>query len=238
MKKIFIFIALTLFFGFLALSTAAKTIEKEKGYISVNSSLNKEIPPNLAEITIEIETSDKSLQKASQDNKEIADKVYSSVKALLGAEDSIKTNNYSAKPVYIYTKENKKIFDKYVVNNAILVRTKKIDIISKLIDTAIAQGAKTINNLSFLAVDYDNVCNEILAELTKKAYNQAFSVSKSINSQITGIKSINATCSSENIPRAFYGMMSKAAADNESATPIESGKIKIYANIDASFYVK
>lgn len=240
MKKIFIFITLILLFGFAVLSTTAAITEKEKGYISVNTSDNKEISPDLAEITIEIETSDKLLQKASQDNKEIAGKVYSNIKALLGAEDSIKTNNYTAKPLYIYTKENKRIFDKYVVNNTILVRTKKTDIIPKLIDTAIAQGAKTVKDLSFLASDYDNICNEILAELTKKAYNQAFSVSKSINSHIAGIKSINAVCNSESSPspRAFYGMMSKAAADNESETPVESGKIKIYANIAASFYVK
>lgn len=238
MKKILVSIFVLSVFMLVSLSTKAETIEKDKGYISVNESTTKEVSPNQAEISINIETSDKSLQKASDDNKAVANKVYSSLKALLGADDYIKTSDYSAKPQYIYTKENKKVLDKYVVSNTIVVRTKKIELVSKFIDTAIAQGATNIDNLQFLAVDYDCACNDTLAELTKKAYVKAYSVAKSVNSQIIGVKSINVTCNSDNSPRPYYGMMAKSSMDSVSATPIESGKIKIYANVDASFYVK
>lgn len=223
---------------FIGLSTMADTVEKERGYISVNASVTKEISPNQAEIAIGIETTDKSLKKASENNKIIANKVYSSLKSLLGPEDSIKTSDYSAKPQYIYTKDNKKLFDSYLVSNLVTVKTKKLELVSSLIDTAIAQGATNVNNLQFLVVDYDSACSDALAELTKKAHSQASSVAKSINSQLTGIKSINATCNPENNARPIYPMMMKAAVDSVSATPIESGKIKIYANLDASFYVK
>ena len=232
--SIFVFVCLIC----LSVSTKAETIEKDKGYISVNESSTKEISPNQAEISVNVETSDKSLQKASEDNKVISNKVYSSLKALLGADDYIKTSIYSAKPQYTYTKENKKVLDKYIVSNKIAVRTKKIELVPKFIDTALAQGATNIDDLQFLAVDYDCVCNDVLAELTKKAYTQANSAAKSINTQIIGVKSINATCNTENNQRPYYAMMAKSSMDSVSATPIESGKIKIYANVDASFYVK
>jgi uncharacterized protein len=236
MKKI---LAIILFLVvFVTLSSNAETIEKDKGYISVNESITKEISPNQAEISISIETSDKSLKQASEDNKVIANKVYSSLKALLGTNDYIKTSNYSAKPVYIYTKENKKVLDKYSVSNMVIIKTKSTDLVSKLIDTAIAQRATNIDNLQFTATDYDNACNEALSELTKKAQTKANSVANSINSQIIGIKSINATCNTDNGPRPYYAMMARGAMDSASSTPIESGKIKIYANLDASFYVK
>lgn len=237
MKKLLILIVL-ISVGLVGLSTMADTVEKDKGFISVNTSTTKEISPNQAEIAIGIETTDKSLQKASSDNKIIANKVYSSLKSLLGAEDSIKTSDYSARPQYIYTKDNKKCLDSYIVSNVVTVKTKKLELVSKLVDTAITQGATNVNNLQFSTVDYDGACSDALAELAKKAHTQAYSVAKSINSQITGIKSINATCNPENNQRPIYPMMMKATVDSGSATPIESGKIKIYANVDASFYVK
>lgn len=237
-RNLTILFAIVFLFAFIRLSTTAETVEKDKGYISVNESITKEISPNQAEISIGIETSDKSLQVASENNKRIAGKVYSSLKSLLGTEDYIKTSNYSARPEYVYTRENKRVLDKYVVSNTVMIRTKKMELVSKLIDTAIDQGATNVQSLRFLAVDYDSSCNDTLAELTKKAYSKANSIAKSINSQITGVKSLNVTCSSEDNARPVYGMMMKNTMEAGSVTPIETGKIKIYANVDASFYVK
>ena len=223
------------------LSSAAAVVEKDAGYVSVNASSTKEIAPNQAEITVNIETSDKSFQKASAENKVIADKVYSSLKALLNTEngDYVKTGNYSATPVYIYTKENKKVFDKYVVKNNVVVRTQNTELVSKIIDTAIAQGATEVNDLQFLVADYDSACSELLAGLAQKAYMQANIVAASIGQRIAGTKSINLTCNPDGGSRPRYMMRAKLSMDNASVnTPIESGKIKIFANVDASFYVK
>ena len=223
------------------LSSSATTVEKDAGYISVNASSTKEVAPNEAEITINIETSDKSSQKASDDNKIIADKVYSSLKAILNINkgDYIKTQGYSVNPIYTYTKDNKKVFDKYVVSNNVIVRTKNTELVSKIVDTAITKGATKVNDLQFLVSDYDSACNEVLSALTKRAYLQATTIAKSINSEIIGTKSIASSCNPENNQRPYYAMMAKSSMDNStSSTPIEGGKMKIYANIDASFYVK
>lgn len=238
MKKFLIFVSVLIVILFAKLTTSAETVDKEKGYISLSFSSTKDISPNQAEITIGIETSDNSMKKAVEDNNTIANKVYSTLKPLLGSDDYIKTNNYSARPEYSYTKDNKKVLDKYVVTNSVVVKTKKTDLVSKLIDSSIAQGATNINNLQFSATNYDSSCNDTLAELTKKTYAQANSIAKSINSQVIGIKSINATCNTDNAPRPYYAMMAPCAKDIAgSSTPIETGKVKIYANVDASFYV-
>lgn len=238
MKKTLVSATILVLLAFVGLCAIAETTEKDKGYISVSSSTSQEVSPNQAEISISIETSDKSLQIASNENKKIANNVYSSLKSILCKDDYIKTSNYSAYPQYIYTKENKKVFDKYVVKNSVVVRTKNTNIVPKLIDTAIAQGATGINNLRFSDSNIDEACNDALAELTKKTYMQADTVAKSINAQIAGIKSIDTSCNSENSSMPYAPMMANKAMDSVGATPIESGKIKIYANINASFYVK
>lgn len=237
MKKI-----ISAFFLFLLISAVAIPAEtqKEEGYISTNFSQTKEISPNIAEISIAIETSAQTLQKASDDNKAISEKVYSGLKNIINTSngDYIKTKNFSARPVYIHTKENKRILDKYVVSNTINVKTKNVDSVSKIIDKSIELGATNVNNLEFLVADYDSACNELLAELTKKAYTQASSVAAAINAKVLGVKSINTTCSTQNNSMPYYTMLAKSSEDSSKSTPLESGKIKIYANIDASFYVK
>lgn len=238
MKKAVIYALVASAFVSFSLSALSETTEKDKGYISVNESWTKDICPDQAEISISIETSDKSLKNASEVNKTLANRVYISLKALLEPSDYIKTSTYRATPIYIYTKENQRIFDKYLVSNTVTAKTKNIDLVSKLIDTAISQGATRIENLQFSSTDYDDECNDLLSDLTKKAYKKANTVAISTKASITGIKSINATCNADNYPRPIYPMMAKALTDSVSSTPIESGKVKIYANIDASFYVK
>ncbi len=239
MKRVLLTLTLLVAMFFVTVRANAEITDKEQGYISVSESSTKEITPNQAEISVGIETSDISLQKATEDNKKIANKVYTSLKAMIGAEDSIKTSNYSAYPHYIYTKEGKKNLDKYIVSNTVIVKTKNINLVSKLIDTATAQGATSVANLQFSAINYEDQYNDLLAELTQKAYNKANSIAKSIKSQITGVKTINASCNAENNSRPMYGMAKAAMEDSAGAsTPIESGKLKIYANVNASFYVK
>lgn len=243
MKKILItiFTLITAIFGTVNPIFANPVVEKDCGYISVSTSMTQEISPNQAEISINIQTSDRNLQKASADNKIIADRVYSALKSLLNTEkgDYIKTQGFSAAPQYIYNKDNKRVFDKYLVSNNILIKTKNTTIVPKLIDTAIAQGATNVNNLRFSVIDYDTEANEILANLTKKAYSQATCVANSINAKIVGVKSISSSVNTDDNNRPMYKMMAVGMEnDSASQTPIESGKVKLYANIDASFYVK
>lgn len=238
MKKILLSATVMFLLACAGLCAIAETTERDKGYISVSASTSQEVSPNQAEISISIETSDKSMQVASNDNKKIANNVYSNLKSLLSKDDYIKTNNYSAYPQYIYTKENKKVFDKYIVKNSVVVKTKQTSLVPKLIDTAISQGATGVNNLQFSTSDFDEACNGALAELTTKAYIQANSVAKSINAQIAGIKSIDTTCNTEGNSMPYAPMMMSDAMGKSISTPIESGKIKLYANVNASFYVK
>lgn len=243
MKKVLLSaLLLTAVIGTVATTNASTTpvATKDKGSVSVNLSASREIAPNMAEVTFSIETSDKSLQKASADNKVAADAVYSSLKALINPEkgDYIKTANFRANPEYVYVKE-KRVFDKYVVSNEIVVNTKNINLVAKLVDTAIAKGATNVNNLDFTVSNYDSQCNEMLAETTKRVYSQANAIAGSIGSKVIGVKNINASCSSQNTLQPMYARlnMAKGAETQDSATPIDAGKVKIRANVNADFFV-
>ena len=237
MKKISVLILLLFLLFFNGSFSIAKTVKDESGVIEVSASQFKEITPNQAEISIVIQNSAKVLETAVDENNLIANKVYSGLKKLLGTDDTIKTGKYSAKPQYQYTRDNKRVFDKYVVTNTVEIKTNDTGLISKLTSTAISQGATGVQHLRFSAVDYNSDCNTLLADLTKQARSQADAVAKSINSKIVGIKHIQTTCNLEGQSRPLYGAMLKEDS-NSFSIPIESGKVKIYARINASFFVE
>ena len=218
----------------------------ERGFVSVTTYANTELPPDVVEISIAVQTEDsKSLQKATEENKQISDKVYSALSSMINKNDGdfVKTANYSAAPVYNY-RNNKKELVKYEVSNSIIVHTKSVKDAGKIIDKAIALGATNINDLNFSVSSYDKQCDELLSIAAKKAYTRAGILASSAHNTLAGIKSLNGNCSTASaMPQ--YRMHAKnasfgAAVDSESAgaSPIQGGVIKLHANLNASYFVK
>lgn len=250
MKKTLIAIMVfSLIAGVANLSTQAVTTEttKDRGYISVNTSSDMEIAPDVAEISFAIKTSDsKSMQKATNANKEISDKVYTELKSLINpaAGDYIKTSNFNASPVYSYS-NSKRNLEKYEVSNRVVVHTKSIDNVGKMIDNAITAGATNVDSLSFSLSNYESQCDELIAKAAKKAYGRANLLAKVMNTTVTGISNLNTNCSANGSsqPRLYMAKnMLAATADSASETAsgmsISNGVIKINANINATFFVK
>ncbi len=220
--------------------------EQQRGYISVNTTENVEIAPDVAEITFTIKTTDtKSIEKATIANKELSAKVLKELKSLINQNngDYIKTSDFNANPIYSYT-NSKKIFERYEVSNRVLVHTKSIDKLGLMIDKSVSAGATNVDNLSFSVSNYESQCNELLKLATKKAKTRADVVAESLSTYIIGINNIGTSCSANNYnqPRLYMAknMISDVAAESAqaNATTISNGVIKINANVNASFYVK
>lgn len=219
----------------------------ERGYISVNTSANTEIAPDVAEVSIAVQTYDnKSMQKATLQNKEISDKVIAALKSMINTSngDYIKTSDFNASPIYTYS-GNKRNLDKYQVSNSVIVHTKSIDKVGNMIDKAIALGATNVNSLSFSVSSYEDKCNDLLELASKRARLRAEAVAKVVPTSITGVRTMDVSCSANNAVRTQYRFMKSnmlmdaaGAAPEASSTSIESGVIKIFANVNASYFVK
>ena len=235
--------------GYTLSSFAADASTPERATVSVNTNSNAEISPDTVEISVSIKTKDnKSLQKAATENKLISDKVYSSFKAMINSQngDYVKTADYAARPVYSYN-NNKKIFDRYEVNNSVIVHTRNIDMAGSIIDKAISLGASDVNYLNFSVSNYEDKCLDLLNDVSQKAKKRADIVAKSSGTYVTGVKNMNLTCSENSSNRVQYKTFERnmalmatdgAAAAPEVATPIQYGTIKIFANLNAVYFIK
>lgn len=216
------------------------------GTIDINLSGTKEISPNAFQMTFTVETVNKDSQMAIKENKENSENLYNALKSAIKTDrgDYIKTSNYSVRPNYEYGSKGKKTLKGYTVTNSVIVFVKDTMSVAKFINIASTKGITEVANLTFKATEYENECNALLAELSKKASKRANSALKPLNMQIIGLKSMNTNCSDTTArPYVNYAMRSKelmsvsADAGVEESAPIEVGKTILNANINASFYV-
>jgi len=230
------------------LSGTAIAAAGDRGSISVSTSANTEVAPDVAEVSFAVRTTDnKSMQKATQMNKEASDRVLSVLGSMLTPAngDYIKTSDYSASPVYTYS-SGKRNFDKYEVSNRVIIHTKSIDKIGSMIDKAIEAGATNVDSLNFSVSTYDAQCNDLLAIATKKAQTRAGLIVKTLGTTLDGVKSFDVSCNANNYnqtPRFYMAKnmladTAEAETSGGSSTSISGGVIKIYANVNASFFVK
>lgn len=244
MKKVLLSIAvLGLVLGCTSVQAISDTIER--GYISISTSANTELAPDVAEVSIAVQTFDsKSMQKATLENKEISDKIITALKSMInsGNGDYIKTADFNASPLYSYS-GSKRSLDKYQVQNSVIIHTKSIDKVGAMIDKAISLGATNVNSLNFSVSNYENQCNSLLAIAAKKAKDRANAVAKAVPTTVTGLRSMDVSCSANESSRTQYRMMfmaknMDAVGAESSSTSIEKGVIKVFANVNASFFVK
>jgi len=245
-KSLIIMSVLSLFVISTNFSSQAVFANNDKGVISVNTSANTEIAPDVAEISFAVQTSDlKSMQKATLLNKEISDKVFAQLKSMIDIQngDYIKTSDFSANPVYSYL-NSKKNFEKYEVSNRVIVHTKSIDKVGFMIDKAIEAGATNVDNLSFSLSNYESQCNDLIAIATKKAKTRAEVIAQALGTSINGISNISTSCSTNNYnpPRLYMAknMIADVASESVSAggVSISNGVVKVNANVNAGFLVK
>ena len=249
MKKVVLTAAiLAITAGCMATQANVPTNGIEKGFISVSTSANAELVPDIAEVSIAVITSDhKSMQKATLQNKEISDKVIATLKSMINTlnGDYIKTSDFNASPIYNYS-GNKKTLDKYQVSNSVIVHTKNIEKVGSMIDKSIELGATNVNSLNFSVSSYEAKCNDLITLAANRAKERANAALKTVPTTITGVKTMDVSCSENNAYRPQYRMMKSnlmmsngpVAAEAAPQTTIEQGIVKIYANVNASYYVK
>lgn len=217
------------------------------GIIDINLSGTKEISPNAFQMSFTVETVNQDSQVAIKENKENSENLYNALKTAIKTErgDYIKTSNYSVRPNYEYSSKGKKSLKGYTVTNTVIVFVKDTTSVAKFINIASTKGITEVANLTFKATEYENECNALLGELSKKANKRANSTLKPLNMQTIALKSMSTSCSDSTArPYVNYAMksnrlMAEASVDKavEESAPIEVGKTILNASINASFYV-
>jgi hypothetical protein len=206
--------------------------------LSVTGSGKVDAAPDVAYLTLSVETLAKNASQAVKDNSGTTNKVIEAIKAKLGKNDKVSTAGYSLAPVYEYNNQtNKTDFKGYRASNRIIVEAHNLKEIGNIIDSTAEAGLNNVESLSFDTTKRDEIRREAIVEAVKDAKATAETLSKAAGVSITKILQLSP---SFDYPVPVYRdyALSKEAGPASPPTPIEPGDISISASVSIVFEIE
>lgn len=212
--------------------------EYSKSTIQVNGNGEVNASPDVAFLSVAVETNSPNASEAVRKNAEKTQAVIAQIKKVLGDKDKIKTTNYNLSPVYEYDDKTKKQYLKeYRVVNQVQVETLGIDGLGKIIDTATNVGANRINGPSFGIKNSSDLERKALTLAVEDAQKTAETVASASGVKIVKILRINPSYSVP-MPYQDSGFRARAMSAESAPTPIESGDLTISADVTVVYEIE
>lgn len=241
MKKFLLMLGLALFVGSSVYAPVRASVNRDMGYISINATESREVVPNVVTISFGVETTDVDSKRAAERNNQISTNVINAIKTELISDKKaiVQTKNFNIRPNYKNNDYEDRIIKNYTVVNTIQVKTCDISKISGVIDVAVKNKVSNVDSINFSLSDDDVLANDLVNKAVIKAKTQAKNVALAANKKIIGVKSLRVNVYQNTSSNGrLYKASSVDSVGTSMSTPIETGKIKINASVDAEFYVK
>ena len=191
--------------------------------------------PDQAQLDIGVVTQARTAPEASKANAERVTRVLSEVKKLLGRTDEVKTSGYSLTPAYRYPQGGKPEIVGYNASNTLRIKTMSLDLVGRLIDTAMQAGANNVNRLVFTLKDEQAAQLEALRAASLKAKNKAEVIATALGLKVVKITSVTeGERMIQPIVRQVTAMRAEAAP---AQTPIEAGTVDVRSTVSMTVEV-
>lgn len=226
-KKIILLLAMSLL-----LAVPAFASEAPKTVVQVSGSSHKEITPDVARMTISINTVNANLEKAKNENSIIVNRVFVALDEQGVKKEQIKTSTYQVDPIYNYEKDRLPKLEGYRVTNTLEVRT-SIDKVGVLVNEVTNAGANEIHSIRFEVANETDSKNEALRDAVADAVKKAEVIADALNKRVARVTLVNESGIS------YYPLMVESrtlkAASMDGAVPnIAAGKVTIGANVQVT----
>ena len=205
--------------------------------ISVTGEGQVEAQPDRATISVGVVTREKNPSAVQAANARAATSVINSIVALGVERKNISTGNYNFSPNYRHTDNGKKILEGYEATNSVTVIVDDLNLVGKIIDTALSHGANRVDSLSFGLRNKNSYQDEALRLAVLDAKRKAEIAAAALGKNILGVRSVSINSNSVSAPRNYK--MARAMAEDSAAfeTPIESGTLTCSASVQIYFEI-
>lgn len=190
------------------------------------------VTPDIAIVTLGVETENKELSIAQNENSIKMKKVIKALEDNGVQKEDIKTTSFSITPEYDFV-EGRKIFRGYRVNNTLTITIKDIKETGNIIDTSIEAGVNNVSNIRFAISKPDQYYKIALDRAIKDSIEKAESIEKTLNIIL------NKTPIEIDEDRIDYAPIQRTyVASTSSEAPIMEGTMDIRAAVEAVFSYK
>ena len=209
----------------------------------VTGNSNTKIKPDKVILSLGVETNNKTANAALVANSKVMNKVIDALKTAGVKENETSTSSLSIFPNYNYSRPSDTVgkITGFTVSNLMQIQSMNIRNVSKWIDTAIASGANTVNNVDFTISDkrLDEIKNNLIKQAIDNARTKANIATSVLGLKVVGVKSVNLNefeIQPPPIPSARESLAA-ASADNRSA-PVIAGEQQVNTNIGIVFSIR
>ncbi len=197
--------------------------------------------PDLAIVTVAVETTAPKANDAARENAQRSERVAAALKALLGKDDKIETTGYSLDPRYAVPPRGEQAEPRitgYVARNDVRVQTKQIDAVGALVDAAITAGANRISGVQFTLNSRGAHLRSAVQQAGAEARAQAEAVATALGVSLKRVVSASTVAPVMIHPRHVeaYGMRADVAA--APPTPIEPGEVTVSATLQVTYEIE
>ena len=179
--------------GSTALPTASSGVIQiqnvENQVISVSSSEEVKITPDMAEIVYSVYTQANDAKECQKKNSEDLNRVVELLKGMGFEEASIQTSNYNLDPIYDWD-DGQKITG-YEMETRVTVSDIPIDRAGEVISASVDAGVNNIRSVTYMASKYDEAYQEALKKAVESAATKAQAMAEAGNCKLGPIVNIN-----------------------------------------------
>lgn len=199
--------------------------------VQVTGNSQKEVAPDVARITLTVNSIHGKLDRAKADNTLAVNRVLAALAQQGVYDDQIKTDTYQVNPIYEYEKDRLPVLKGYRVTQSLDVRT-SIDKVGTVINEATNAGVNEIHSIRFEIANETESKNEALKDAVRDAMKKAEVIAAALNKRVARVALVNET-------GVFYqplleNRMLKAAAMDGAAPSIPAGKVTVGANVQVT----
>ncbi len=212
-------------------TSAIATEDKKHHIVTVQGEGTVKVSPDIAYISIGVETNHKDSKIAQKENSGRMNAVMSELKRLGLKDDDIKTMNYSISPDYRW-ENDKNVLNGYRVSNIAQVTIRNIEDCGKILDAVAQKDANCVYGVQFSVSDTEKAYKDALLVALKNAKEKA-----EFMTGYFGFEHIYPISIVENSIGGYHLQKynSVSAMDTVASTPINPGQMEISASITVEF---
>lgn len=217
------------------------------GHISIQGSAIINVSPDIANVSFDLSTKEKTAQEAKEANDAMLKKLNDVLKKYEIKESELSMNYMNIRPYYEY-RGNSNELKGYMAQKTITIKIKEIGKYNSFIDDLLKVGISNINSVDFTLEDIKTVRNQARVKALENAREKAELFASSLSKKIVDVieiseSDVSVRYSQSNYKSNYRGMLSNSLLESSDevsgATEEEKrGNIAVSASVSAVFVME
>jgi len=211
----------------------SKSGDEPQRTITVSGQASVTAVPDVAYITLSVQTRDKKAANALEDNNKRVAQVYQTLARFGVEKKDIQTTSLSLYQQEERDREGKVIARYYQANNTVRVTVRDMDNLGKILDAVVQSGANRLQGIQFGISDRAALLEQARLEAVKQGKAQAAAIAAAAGAKLGEVQTISFQSVAQPVMRDE--MMLEAAPKMAGEVPVSGGQMQVTATVHMVF---